>query len=69
MDAGTASRIADANKSGRTLSRGCYEMLMVLAEAVAQPLPGESPTWQAREALQILERAARCSASRLMPIT
>ena len=37
--------------------RGCYEMLMVQAEAVAQPLPGESATSQAREALQILERA------------
>ena len=31
---------------------------MVLAEAVAQPLPGESATSQAREALQILDRAA-----------
>ena len=37
---------------------GCYEMLMVLADAVAQPLPGESPTRQAQEALRILERAA-----------
>jgi eukaryotic-like serine/threonine-protein kinase len=37
--------------------RGCYEMLMVLAEAVGQPLPGESSTAQARAALQILERA------------
>jgi serine/threonine protein kinase/lipoprotein NlpI len=37
--------------------RGCYEMLMVQAEAVAQPLPGESATAQAREALQVLERA------------
>jgi tetratricopeptide (TPR) repeat protein len=40
------------------VARGCYEMLMVLAEVVAQPLPGESPTLQARSALQILERAA-----------
>ena len=37
--------------------RGCYEMLMVLAEAVAQPLAGESSTSQAREALRILESA------------
>jgi serine/threonine protein kinase/predicted Zn-dependent protease len=36
---------------------GCYEMLMVLAEAVAEPLPGESPSRQARAALLILERA------------
>jgi eukaryotic-like serine/threonine-protein kinase len=35
---------------------GCYEMLMVLAEAVAQPLPGESAVDQAREALRILDR-------------
>ena len=41
------------------VARGCYEMLMVLAEAVAQPLPGESRIAQAREALQILDRAAR----------
>ena len=38
--------------------RGCYEMLLVLAEAVAQPLPGESATAQAHEALQVLDRAA-----------
>jgi eukaryotic-like serine/threonine-protein kinase len=40
------------------VTRGCYEMLMVLAESVAQPLSGESSSAQAREALQILERAA-----------
>ena len=49
--------------------RGCYEMLMVLAAAVAEPLPGESATGQAREALQILDRASSCSASRPMRIT
>jgi serine/threonine protein kinase/tetratricopeptide (TPR) repeat protein len=38
--------------------QGCYEMLMVLAEAVARPVPGESPERQAREGLKILERAA-----------
>ena len=38
--------------------RGCYEMLMVLAEAVAQPLPGESATVQARAGIEILDRAA-----------
>ncbi|HEV3166939.1 MAG TPA: protein kinase [Isosphaeraceae bacterium] len=37
---------------------GCYEMLMVLAEAVALPLPGESSPRQALEALRILDRAA-----------
>jgi eukaryotic-like serine/threonine-protein kinase len=35
---------------------GCYEMLMVLAEATAQPRPGESAERQAREALRILDR-------------
>ena len=40
------------------VSLGCYEMLMVLAEAVARPVPGESPVRQAREAIKILERAA-----------
>ena len=33
-------------------------MLMVLAEATARPLPGESPERQAREAVRILDRAA-----------
>ena len=37
---------------------GCYEMLMVLADAVSQPLPGESSVRQAEEALRILQRAA-----------
>ena len=37
---------------------GCYLMLMVLAEAVARPLPGEDPRHQAVAALRILERAA-----------
>jgi eukaryotic-like serine/threonine-protein kinase len=35
-------------------------MLMVLAAAVAQPLPGESSHSQAREAIEILERALVC---------
>ena len=39
------------------VARGCYEMLLVLAEAVAEPLQSESPTGQARLALQILGRA------------
>jgi serine/threonine protein kinase/Flp pilus assembly protein TadD len=37
---------------------GCYEMLVVLAEATARPLPGESAVQQAQSALKILERAA-----------
>ena len=37
---------------------GCYETLMVLADAVSQPLPGESSVRQAEEALRILQRAA-----------
>jgi tetratricopeptide (TPR) repeat protein len=35
-----------------------YLMLMVLAEAVARPLPGEDPRRQASEALELLDRAA-----------
>jgi eukaryotic-like serine/threonine-protein kinase len=40
---------------------GCYELLLVLADAVAQPLPGQAEEQieeQAREALAILKRAA-----------
>jgi tetratricopeptide (TPR) repeat protein len=40
---------------------GCYELLLVLAEAVAQPLPGQAPRdqqHQGTEALRILDRAA-----------
>jgi len=36
---------------------GCYEMLLVLAEAVARPLPDEFAILQARKALEILDRA------------
>ncbi len=43
------------------VARGCYEMLMVLADAIAEPLPGETASGQARAALQILERATRLS--------
>ena len=39
------------------IAQGCYEMLLVLAEAIAQPLAGESPIRQARDAIQVLERA------------
>ena len=38
---------------------GCYELLLILAEAVAQALPGEDPKQQAERGLQILDRAAR----------
>jgi tetratricopeptide (TPR) repeat protein len=44
----------------------CYELLLVLAEAVAQPLPGQSDDdrrRQAREALRLLDRAARLGPS------
>jgi eukaryotic-like serine/threonine-protein kinase len=37
---------------------GCYEMLMVLAKATAQPRPGEFAERQAREAIRILDRLA-----------
>ena len=37
---------------------GCYELLLVLAEALAQPLSGEDAAAQARKALAELDRAA-----------
>jgi tetratricopeptide (TPR) repeat protein len=37
---------------------GCYEMLLVLAEAEGQALPGEDAEPQLRQALRILDRAA-----------
>ncbi len=55
----TLDRLPDSltDQERESVIRGCYEMLMVLAAAVAQPLPGESAPSQAREALQILDRA------------
>lgn len=51
--------LPDLTEQERTdVRQGCYEMLMVLAEAVAQPLADESPVVRAREALKVLERAA-----------
>jgi tetratricopeptide (TPR) repeat protein len=38
---------------------GCYELLLVLAEAVAQPQGAEDPHRQAKEALGLLDQAAR----------
>ena len=37
---------------------GCYELLLVLAEAVAEPLPGEDPVLQADRGLRILDQAS-----------
>jgi tetratricopeptide (TPR) repeat protein len=45
-----------------TVRRGCYELLLVLAETVAGPLPHQTPEAQrtgAREALAILDGARR----------
>jgi tetratricopeptide (TPR) repeat protein/tRNA A-37 threonylcarbamoyl transferase component Bud32 len=41
------------------IGEGCYELLLILAEAVGQALPGEEPKAQADRGLQVLERAAR----------
>ncbi len=46
-----------STKQKEEVALGCYEMLMVLAEAVARPLPDESAMQQARKALEILDRA------------
>ncbi len=45
------------SKQQEEVALGCYEMLLVLAEAVARPLPDESAMQQASKALEILERA------------
>jgi serine/threonine protein kinase/tetratricopeptide (TPR) repeat protein len=39
------------------IAQDCYEMLLVLAEAIAQPLPHESPVRQACEAIRVLKCA------------
>jgi tetratricopeptide (TPR) repeat protein len=36
---------------------GCYELLLLLADTVAHPLPSEAPQAQAEEALALLDRA------------
>ena len=44
------------------LTRGCYELLLVLAESEAQPLPGQSLAEQragVQQAIRLLERATR----------
>ena len=46
-----------SSKQKEEVVLGCYEMLLVLAEAVARPLPDESAMQQARKALEILDRA------------
>jgi tetratricopeptide (TPR) repeat protein len=40
-----------------TVKDGCYELLLIWADAVAQPLGAEAPRSQAEKALAILERA------------
>jgi tetratricopeptide (TPR) repeat protein/tRNA A-37 threonylcarbamoyl transferase component Bud32 len=46
-----------SSKQKDEVIQGCYEMLLVLAEAVARPLPDESAMPQAQKALEILDRA------------
>jgi tetratricopeptide (TPR) repeat protein/tRNA A-37 threonylcarbamoyl transferase component Bud32 len=41
------------------IREGCYELLLILAGAVAQALPGEDPKEQANRGLSILDQAAR----------
>jgi len=45
------------------IGEGCYELLLVLAEAVAQPLTGEDPALQGDRGLVILDQAARLRAA------
>jgi len=44
------------------ISSNAYELTLILAEVVANPLPGEDPVAQAREALVLQESAARVRA-------
>jgi tetratricopeptide (TPR) repeat protein len=46
-------------KEWATVAEDCYELLLVLAEAVAQPRPEEDHRQQADEGLRILDRAAK----------
>jgi tetratricopeptide (TPR) repeat protein len=39
------------------ITTGCYELLLILARATAQPLNGEDPPGQASAALRLLDRA------------
>lgn len=47
--------LGDADKV--KIATSCYELLLILAEAVAQPLASEEPTEQARDAIRILDFA------------
>jgi tetratricopeptide (TPR) repeat protein/tRNA A-37 threonylcarbamoyl transferase component Bud32 len=46
------------DREASEITAGCYEMLLVLSEAVARPLPAENRREQAEQALRILDRAA-----------
>jgi serine/threonine protein kinase/tetratricopeptide (TPR) repeat protein len=60
-DAWSLSRLpASLSPRQRTeIVDGCYELLLVLAEAVAEVLPGEDPAAQADRGLRVLDQAAR----------
>jgi tetratricopeptide (TPR) repeat protein len=47
-----------AAEDKRQILAGCYELLLVLADAEAEALPGEGPEDQLRQALRTLDRAA-----------
>ena len=55
MDAGPTTHLVHGAAAETRSSLGRYEMLMVLAEATARPLAGESAERQAREAVRILD--------------
>ncbi|MBX6314788.1 MAG: protein kinase, partial [Isosphaeraceae bacterium] len=58
FDGGTAPPEALSRAERADLQEGCYELLLVLARAVAQPRPGEDRQKQAAAALRLLDRAA-----------
>ena len=46
-------------KEFETINASCYELALLLAESVSHPLPGEDPSDQNRQALEILESARK----------
>jgi tetratricopeptide (TPR) repeat protein len=60
LEGPTAGRFASTEQQ-KSIREGCYELLLILAEAVAFPVPGqgrEARTEQLTEALRILDRAS-----------
>src|SRR5262249_13852307 len=57
LDVGPEDGLGAAERAD--ITTGCYELLLILARAVAQPLEGEDQARQAGAALRLLDRAAQ----------